>query len=178
MDKRITTLLTITTLVLTACDNRTEEEKGQDAVNGKASYLQGFGNELRESGRDAAVSLSGGVTEVWKGFAEGFEGAPIDALVVEEGLVEAGVECTRIQLSGPHLINTYLVLSKPMERQLVLKALDADDVEIGRAMAILRSKADEAGYVDFEFDQRTRMIAVKGFHLSSRPIPVKEEISE
>ena len=171
MNKALISTLTIITLIFTACDKRTQEEKGKDAVSEKAGYLEGFGNELKESGRSAANSLSGGATEVWKGFSEGFESAPISELTITPELSNAGLTCTRLQLESKHTVNAYFIISRVLERELILTALDVDGVEIGRAKTIIRSPADEAGYADFTFDERTKMSFVKGFKLSSRPIP-------
>lgn len=53
------------------------------------------------------------------------------------------------------IVTVYLVFKKDLEAPLVLKAFDKNDMEIGRAEVSVAGIADDARYVDFNFDVRT-----------------------
>lgn len=75
-----------------------------------------------------------------------------------------GIQVTRATASG-HTIAVYTVLEKGFSEPLTLRALDAKQMEVGRAQAKVKEAAGTAKYIEFPFDKHTPMSAVATFEL-------------
>lgn len=62
----------------------------------------------------------------------------------------------------------YTIFKQDYNGKLLVRALDKDNLEVGRATKTVNYKADQAEYIEFEFDKRTPINLVEYFTLEKR----------
>jgi len=73
-------------------------------------------------------------------------------------------------------ITVYLIAETPYKGKLIAKALDQEDLEIGRSVVDVDFEADDAKYVKFPFQLEVDMQLVKRFTIDGREeTPEKED---
>jgi hypothetical protein len=173
--------LTVGLLALAACKEKAKEEVLQQAedearfkTEKKSRQVEGVGEGLQGAGKRGAESLSKGVGEVLRGTAKGFDDS-LSAVAVQPGagLAEAGLHVERAhrQSAAAPTITTYVLSDKPFAGTLLLRALDDAGKEVGRTKAAVKRDADDAGYVDFSFDERVPLHTVSRFEMTARSLP-------
>lgn len=170
------TALVLAAVALAGCREKTKEQVLQAAedkarleTEKRSRAIKGVGEGLQTAGKEGAQSLSKGVGEVLRGSAKGFD-ASLSAVQVAAGpgLQDAGLKVERAarQASQPPTITAYLVADQRFAGTLRLRALDDEGREVGRAQAVVKQDAGDAGYVDFAFDGRVPLTAVTAFEMS------------
>jgi hypothetical protein len=96
-----------------------------------------------------------------KGIKKGIEKVAQINIEVSESLKNRGVSTGKVKLDskgGRHnMLNIYLIFEKNFNRNISLKVLDSDGVELGRTKTLVKGEAGEAQFVDFIFDKRTNI---------------------
>ena len=113
---------------------------------------------IHKAGEIAAKTGS----EFADGVKEGVKESFANIVVVSDSLSKAGVQVGRVIIKGTdstsdNLVSVYLIFSRDYEGKLLAKALDENGSEFGRAKVFVSAKADDAKYLDFEFDPRTNI---------------------
>lgn len=100
-------------------------------------------------------------TEFFEGVAEGVDKTLECELVLSEELKDMGIQTGTFSVSknasnsDNNKLTVYLIFEKDFDGEFFVKAFDKKDLEIGRTKKSISGKAQEAGYFDFTFDQRT-----------------------
>jgi hypothetical protein len=96
-----------------------------------------------------------------KGIKKGIEKVAQINIEVSESLKNRGVSTGKVKLDskgGRHnMLNIYMIFDKNFNRNISLKVLDSDGVELGRTKTLVKGEAGEAQFVDFIFDKRTNI---------------------
>ncbi|MFC3809603.1 hypothetical protein [Lacihabitans lacunae] len=116
------------------------------------------GNEkLQNVGQKVGVSAS----KVVKGVKSGIEKAVKINIGLSESLKNRGVSCGRVELGnegGRHnKLSVYMIFDKAINRNVTVKVVDNQGLEVGRCKALLKGAAGDTKYVDFVFDKRTNI---------------------
>jgi hypothetical protein len=171
-------LLSVLSLcVLSACLCKSREEQMKDAEDKgnllaatKAKMVKGVGEALKTEGKEAAETVTEGVSEVVKGLGAGVEKGLLAVQVEVQGELSAkGVTATRAARgeagAKEHSVTVYVATEKPFTGTLELRAYDGQNREAGRAQVKLDEQQGTAKYVDFAFDPRTPLLTAKRFEL-------------
>jgi len=122
------------------------KEKAKDSINS--------GGEL--VGKTAA--------EFIEGVSEGVEETIECDVRLSEELIENGLSTGKYIVesensSSNNKFTTYLIFENDFSSEVKAIVLDKNGIEIGRTNLMIKGKADEAGYFDFVFDERTHIEA-------------------
>ncbi len=176
---RLIVVVAVSALALWGCKSKEEklqaaEETGNTLTATKARLVKGVGEALQKEGKEAAEKVSQGVGEVVKGVGSGVEKGLLEVkLEVQAQLAAKGIAATRAtrgdQGAQTHAVSVYLVLEKPVDASLELRAYDEQDREVGRTQVALKEATGTAKYVDFAFDPRTPLLTAKRFELRDVP---------
>lgn len=149
------------------------EKEAKFLVEKEGRMAKGLGEGLKGEGKEGVTALAEGVGEVFKGAGEGFDKslAKVDVRM-DDGLKEF-VELGRTAKTSNDSLNTtvvsvYLACNKGYEGKLLLKAFDAENLEIGRKTVDVKLATDDAEYFDFEFDERTPLNIATYFTLNKK----------
>jgi hypothetical protein len=164
----------LSVLLLASCMSKEEKMKeandeGNEVVAVKAKFIEGAGVALQNEGKQAVKSASKGVGELIKGVNSGITESINTAEVASEPAFKINFEeCKAEKIYGEDSEKTkkvtiYLIAKKDFSGKLTLKAFDDNKKEIGRSSLKVSMKADEAEYVDFEFDSRTHLLQTESF---------------
>jgi hypothetical protein len=172
--------------MLSGCKSREEqledaEEDAKFMADKKAAMVKGLGEALKGRGAEGAQSLGEGVGDVLKGVAKGID-TSLGSIRIEStpAVAEKGLHAERANQSWggddaakdgekrQEKVSVYLIYDKPFQGELVLRALEKDGKEVGRAFAKVEDKAGGAGYVDFPFDDRTPLKLIDRVELGVR----------
>ncbi|MEO8239311.1 MAG: hypothetical protein ABI793_04445 [Flavobacterium sp.] len=146
-----------------------EETDGNEVIAVKSKYIEGAGKALQEQGKDAAKSASKGVGDVIKGINLGISGSINESNVIPEGTFKTNFEEPKAEkIYGADAdkikkVTIYLIAKKDFKGDLILKAFNTDEREIGRSRLNVSIKKDDAQYVDFPFDARTHLLQTEYF---------------
>jgi hypothetical protein len=162
--------------LLIACASKEERIKqehddGQQEVKEKSAYVKGVGEALSDDGKDAAEKISEGVGEVFKGLNSGFDKSLSKVNVKVSKDLQKYFSLGRTgKFYNDSLQHTevvlYVIVEKDTSANVILKAFDSENVELGRkAMKISGKSLEEGGYVSFSFDKRTPIDLVEYFEL-------------
>ncbi len=149
-----------------------EHDKGKDKVEEKAALVQGIGEGLKTSGKDAISALSEGVGSVIKGAEEGFDKSLTKVnLKADTSVAVFGM---KIGKSGKYfsdslktnVVSVYTIFEEDVNTDVVMVATDADRSEVGRSKVKVNEKEGTTKYIDYVFDKRVNIDIVKEFKLS------------
>lgn len=164
-------------LCLIACSSHEEKVKeehdsGKEKVEEKAALVEGIGEGLKTSGKDAISALTEGVGSVVKGAEEGFD----------KGLTKVNVKAdTSMSVFGmkigkcgkyfsdslkTNVVSVYTIFEENVNTDVVMVATDADKAEVGRAIVKVNEKEGATKYIDYVFDKRVNIDIVKEFKLA------------
>ena len=171
--KKTVILLSVLALMI-SCMSKEEKMKegeadGNEAIAVKSKYIEGAGKALQEQGKDAAKSASKGVGDVIKGINSGISESINESNVIAEGTLKTNFEEPKAEkIYGADVdkikkVTIYLIAKKDFQGDLILKAFNADEREIGRSRLSVSIKKDDAKYVDFPFDERTHLLRTEYF---------------
>ncbi|HLO43098.1 MAG TPA: hypothetical protein VK175_02120 [Leadbetterella sp.] len=116
------------------------------------------GNEkLAEAGETVGKSAA----TIAKSVKSGIEKATKININISENLKTRGLSTGKVTLGskgGRHnVLNVYMIFEKRINRNLTMKVLDADGLELGRTKVLVKGEAGDAKFVDFVFDTRTNI---------------------
>lgn len=159
---------------LTACDDRTAEQKGADMATEKVDMAKGIGDALEKKGGAAGEAVVTGLGTVVKGFEKGVSksGRTIEA---DDSVTKAGLKITRVQdaprdaESKKQGLDLYVVGDAEARGKLRVLMLDVMGNEIARATVDLVRSADEAKYQRIELDELVSMSAISKLTISFKP---------
>lgn len=131
-------------------------EKGKEEIETKSGYLKGVGETLSKEGKEAAEKMSQGAGEVTKGVNEGFDKSMVRVKVLASPEL---LDAVSIGRAGKHFndstlltgVSIYLIFEKEFKNRLILKAFDSDSTEVGRSIADISGKPDDAQYITFGY---------------------------
>jgi hypothetical protein len=146
--------------------------------------LKGTGDSLQKNGRATGRSVGRGIGETLVGIQEGMEETASNIYAAKDNFkvrvspefAPLGINITRVQMTRAGVVNAYLNVAQPFNRSLRLRALDKNNLEIGRSTVAVKFPADYAGYVDFPLDSRTPtgLIASFSFELAASTPTVRK----
>ena len=171
--KKTVILLSALALMI-SCMSKEEKMKesetdGNEVIAVKSKYIEGAGKALQEQGKDAAKSASKGVGDVIKGINSGISESINESNVIPEGTFKTNFEEPKAEkIYGADAdkikkVTIYLIAKKDFKGDLILKAFNANEREIGRSRLNVSIKKDDAQYVDFAFDERTHLLQTEYF---------------
>ncbi len=139
-----------------------------------------------DSGTDAGSighSIGENVTEFAQGVGSGVDNQLKVDIQLSEELTATGLTHTvakqQTSLNQPDKsISIYFLASQPLEAQLVAKAFNSDDQEIGRASAEVQFQTDDAQYVSFTFPPEMDRQTVVKYTIDSRNIHGESSAAE
>jgi len=162
---------------LVACSSHEEKVKeehseGKEMVEEKAAKVEGIGEGLKTSGKDAISALTEGIGSVVKGAEEGFDKGLTKINLKSDTSVS--VYGMKIGKSGKYfsdslqtnVVSVYTIFEENVDHDVVMVATDADKAEVGRSTVKVKEKEGTTKYVDFAFDKRVNIDIVKEFKLS------------
>lgn len=116
------------------------------------------GNEkLAEAGETVGKSAA----TIAKSVKSGIEKATKINIDISGNLKNRGLSTGKVTLGskgGRHnVLNVYMIFEKRINRNVTMKVLDADGLELGRTKVLIKGEAGDAKFVDFVFDTRTNI---------------------
>lgn len=100
-------------------------------------------------------------TEFFEGVAEGVDKTLECEITISKSLEKKGIKAGTFSIdkinpgANKNKLTLYLIFEKDFKGDLIAKAYDKKGLEIGRSKIQASGKAQEAGYFDFLFDERT-----------------------
>lgn len=152
-------------LMMSACSQKTAEEKGKELATEKIDMAKGIGVALQEKGGAAAESVAGGVGNVFKGLEKGFVQSG-KKIVIDPSIESAGLQITRIQESShgedgkTHGLDAYILSKTPTKGKLRVIVYDIQEKEIGRTSIEVNRQAEEGNYHSIPLDKKIHLNAI------------------
>jgi hypothetical protein len=107
------------------------------------------------------------LTDFTKGVGKGIDQRMMVAVVLSSDVQAMGLTHTIAKSLGlgesKPGISIYFIASRPVSTMLVVRALNAEGAEIGRAKAKIELGKDDASYVSFEFDRQMDTATVQKY---------------
>ncbi|WP_346882421.1 hypothetical protein [uncultured Algibacter sp.] len=76
--------------------------------------------------------------------------------LIDKGIKTGSFTIADIELEGKNnLLTLYIIFDKAFNAEVIAKAFDKNNLEIGRSKINIEGSVGEAKYFDFEFDKRT-----------------------
>jgi hypothetical protein len=118
----------------------------------------------------AGSAISGTAADFVAGLGEGVDKRMNVTLQPDPGLAARGLTVTlgKSRGMGSKDAAVYVVADKPFKGKLVARALDAEGTEIGRAVSEQEFQADDARYVNFQFNEEMDSQLVRTYAVSAR----------
>ncbi len=158
-------LLASVLLLVSACDKRTAEEKGNDLASEKIGIVQGIGNALKEKGAEASEAVTDGVSSVFKGVEKGVVRATDTQIELSEAAKTAGIEISTVQAMDKegkesHGLDVYILANQALEGKLRAIFYDALGKEIGRASKDIKRAPEEAKYEALTIEKQINLASI------------------
>jgi hypothetical protein len=110
---------------------------------------------------DAGETVGKSAATIAKSVKSGIEKATKIKIDISENLKTRGLSTGKITLGnkgGRHnVLNVYMIFDKKMNRNVTMKVLDAEGLELGRTKVLVKGEPGDAKFVDFVFDTRTNI---------------------
>jgi hypothetical protein len=117
--------------------------------------------EGNEKLADAGQTVGKSAATIAKSVKSGIEQATKIKIDLSENLKNRGLSTGKITLGskgGRHnMLNVYLIFDKKISRNVTMKVMDAEGLELGRTKVLVKGEAGDAKFVDFVFDTRTNI---------------------
>ena len=113
--------------------------------------------ETAKAGGEVAGEVAG---EFIEGVHDGVEEVTSPALELHENLEAAGLELGEYKVLGnpnKHTLQIYLIKHQDIDRNVRFIARNSEGREIGRASLLVQASANDAGYHEVVFDERTHL---------------------
>jgi PBP1b-binding outer membrane lipoprotein LpoB len=124
------------------------------------------------SEKDDSIAMKAGeklgqqVTDFTKGVGKGIDQKMMVQVSLSPQVLALGLTNTiakSLGLGGTNGISVYFIASQNISNTLVVRALNGEDVEVGRARKLVVLQKDEATYITFNFEDLMDMQMVKRF---------------
>jgi PBP1b-binding outer membrane lipoprotein LpoB len=124
------------------------------------------------SEKDDSIAMKAGeklgqqVTDFTKGVGKGIDQKMMVQVSLSLQVLALGLTNTiakSLGLGGTNGISVYFIASQNISNTLVVRALNGEDVEVGRARKLVVLQKDEATYITFNFEDLMDMQMVKRF---------------
>lgn len=120
----------------------------------------GIANKTKKGINKGGEVVGETATEFFEGVSEGVGKTLECDIKLSKQLVNKGLKTGVYQINSDvdgnnNQLTLYLIFNNDIDDTIVAKAYNKNGLEIGRAKAAIKGKADEAGYYDFDFDKRT-----------------------
>lgn len=117
-------------------------------------------NKTKESINRGGEVVGESATEFFDGVSEGVDKTLECKILLSKNLVKKGLkkgiyDVESQSIGNNNKLTLYLIFNKDFEKVLIAKAYNKSGLEIGRAKSTVTGKKGDAGYYDFEFDERT-----------------------
>ena len=144
MNKKLIPLFAVL-LISAGCGKKDENESGAKRA----------GSKVGETLTDFASGLGKGIDKQMVVNVE------LSAKMTQRGITRSIAKAIGMDHPGTKGITVYFVAKDPFNGKLIAKALDKDEVEIGRCVVDVEFATDDAKYVTFEFDAEmdTQLVA-------------------
>lgn len=174
-------------IVITGCDRKASSpppaspattqatEAASPSLGDKAGQVAwgvagSVGNALKETGTQTGKAVGVGVATFTSGVVEGVGSAIPDptkgaAVEVSEELKQMGVAVNGVECKFGDF-TAYIVNEKPLAGRLIVKAIDEQGKEIGRASTPAKFEARGGQLVKFPMDSSISLKSAKRFELS------------
>ena len=117
--------------------------------------------EGNEKLADAGETVGKSAATIAKSLKSGIEKATKINIEMSENLKTRGLSTGKITLGskgGRHnMLNVYLIFDKKINRNVTMKVMDAEGLELGRTKVLVKGEPGDAKFVDFVFDTRTNI---------------------
>lgn len=131
-----------------------------------AALLMGCGKKEESIAMKAGEKLGQQVTDFTKGVGKGIDQKMMVQVSLSPQVLALGLTNTiakSLGLGGTNGISVYFIASQNVSNTLVARALNAEDVEVGRARRLVVLQKDDATYVTFQFEDLMDMQMVKRY---------------
>ena len=129
------------------------------------------GGHAKKAGRAVGETL----TDFANGVGTGVDKRLEVAVELGESIERLGLEKTVSKNTGldnsSKGIAIYFISQRPVNAQLIAKALNTEHQEIGRSVVSVEFTADDAKYVTFDFDGQMDRQLVQKYTIEARPSP-------
>ncbi len=122
--------------------------------------------------KDESIAMKAGekigqqVTDFTKGVGKGIDQKMMVQVSLSPQVQALGLTNTiakSLGLGGTNGISVYFIASQSISNTLVVKALNWEGVEVGRARKLVVMQKDDATYVTFSFEDQMDMQIVKSY---------------
>ncbi|TRZ46321.1 hypothetical protein [Robertkochia solimangrovi] len=120
-----------------------------------------FSKDTKESINKGGEVVGQTATEFFEGVTKGVNKTLECKIELSEVLKSEGLQTGAFSIENRtdggenNLLTLYLIFDKDFKGELIAKAYNKNDMEIGRSSIEVRGEAGGAQYVDFNFDKRT-----------------------
>ena len=117
-------------------------------------------NKTKEGINRGGEVVGESATEFFEGVSEGVDKTLECEILLSKKLISLGLKKGVYDIESQPIGNNnkltlYLIFEKDFNKELVAKAYNKKEQEIGRAKTIVAGKKGDAAYFEFEFDKRT-----------------------
>jgi len=164
-------------LALSACSQKTAQEKGAEMAGKELDTLAGVGDALQKKGGAAGESFSAGIGTMTKGMERGLLKSGRE-IVTDPSVRAAGISVTTVQdadaeKAAVHGLDAYIIAKAPAAGTLRMFVYDALGNEIGRSSVSIELDAEAAKYQTFALDSQVDLKSVNkvsfAFNASKKP---------
>ena len=165
--------------LVSGCDKRTAQEKGNDMATEKLDVATGIGHALEKSGGDAGQAVATGLGKVINGVDVGINKSSGRKITADESLTKAGLKITKVQDSVPtekekgQGLELYVVSDAAAKGKLKVVAYDVLDNEIARSSIDLVRAEDQGEFQKVKLDDRVMLSAISRVAVSFKPAEAK-----
>lgn len=122
-------------------------------------------NKTKETINKGGETVGKTATEFFEGVSEGVDQTLQNEVSLSDQLKTIGLSTGKYSISSDkqggvgNVFTIYIIFEQDFNKEILVKAYDKNDLEIGRSRVEVIGKAGDAGYFDFVFDKRTRIIS-------------------
>jgi hypothetical protein len=152
-------------VVLSACSQKTAEEKGVELAAEKIDMAKGMGDALTAKGESAGEAVASGIGTVFKGIEKGVAQSG-RAISMDASVDSAGLKITTVQDAKPgddgkiSGLEVYIVANTDARGKLRVLLFDVLGKEIGRTSVEVHRAADEGKYQTVALDPQVNLAAI------------------
>ncbi len=160
---------------ITACSQKTAEEKGAELATEKLDMAKGMGDALAKKGEAAGEAVVGGLGTVVKGIEKGAVKSG-RRLASDDSVKAAGLQITKVQdaqvdpeKKTSHGLDVYVVADKDAQGKLKVQVFDALDQEVGRTSVDLKRAADEGKFINVPLEEQLNLSQISKVSFQFKP---------
>jgi hypothetical protein len=136
--------------------------------------LFGACDRVKQTAKDTinktGETVGNATTEFADGVSEGLDKTYQSILKLSPQLQEQGVRTGKFSVAGTdssqnNVLTVYLIFAKPFDKEVLVRVLDRNGLEYGRAKLHVAGTPGDAGYYDFVFNKRTQLESKSQFIL-------------